>query len=72
MNKKTRQFAKVARKYGFVLSRHKTHCIWVHPDTGARVVSASSTSDFRAVKNFESRLRKATTDPSVFQTFFKQ
>ena len=72
MNKKTRVFAEVAKKYGFVLSRRKTHCIWIHPDTGARVVSAFSASDFRAVKNFESRLRQATADPSVFKNFFKK
>ena len=72
MNRKARDFAQVAKKYGFILARRTKHCVWIHPETGARVVSAFTTSDHRAVKNFESRLRKATTDPLYFKTNFQK
>lgn len=58
-----KDFAKVAKRYGFVLMRCKTHCIWQHPKTGARIVSAASPSDQRSLKNFEHRLRKAVANP---------
>lgn len=61
MSKK--DFAKLAATYGFVLARRNKHCIWVNPKTGARVISASSPSDQRALRNFEHRLRKATANP---------
>ena len=61
-----KDFAKLAKEHGFVLKRQNTHSVWINPETGARVISAASPSDQRALKNFRSRLRKANACPERY------
>ena len=58
-----KDFTKLAKKYGFFLKRRSKHCIWEHPDTGARIVTGFSPSDQRSLKNFELMLQKNTANP---------
>ena len=58
MSKAHRQILSIAAAHGFTLHRHTKHMIFRNAD-GKQVVTASTGSDNkRALKNFESQLRK--------------
>ena len=50
------EFIKLARKYGAKLIRSKKHNIF-RDAAGHQITAPKTTSDFRAIKNFESELR---------------
>jgi predicted RNA binding protein YcfA (HicA-like mRNA interferase family) len=47
----------LAKAYGFELVRQKKHYVFVHK-SGARLVTSRSCSDFRALKNVETTIKK--------------
>lgn len=48
---------KLAKSYGFELLRSKKHLIFKH-ESGIRLVTGKSISDYRALKNIESNIKK--------------
>jgi predicted RNA binding protein YcfA (HicA-like mRNA interferase family) len=54
-----RDLARQAAAQGWTIRRTKSsHLIWISP-TGARVVTSSTPSDTRAVRNHRARLKRA-------------
>ena len=52
-----KEVIKLASSYGFKLLRSRKHMIFKH-ESGARLVTGASISDWRALKNIESDIKK--------------
>lgn len=51
--------ARLAASLGFELIRARRHAVWRHQLTGAQVITSSTPSDRRALRNIERDLRRA-------------
>lgn len=62
-NKEIAQLARLAHENGWRVEPTKgrtgNHLAWFSPDGASRIISASTPSDYRAVRNLRSRLRRA-------------
>lgn len=51
---------KLAHEYGFGLKRQRRHMIWEHIVSGYIVTTSKTFSDKRALRNIESKFKKAS------------
>lgn len=62
----SKELMKVVTGYGFTLTRARKHLIFDHP-CGARLVTSSSASDFRSIRNVECDIRRVLKKHGIQQ-----
>jgi hypothetical protein len=63
-----KDLARLMRARGYILVRANRHCVWEHPTSGARVTTAVSPSDRRALDNARTSIRKAEREAGARAT----
>lgn len=53
------QLRQLCESHGYTLIRHSRHLVWRHPVTGHQIVTATSVSDRRALRNIQALIRRA-------------